>query len=64
MFITVITTNIYFNKQCLTKNVTPKYAQIKIPNTSPASLNTSKKIQMIRIKEEIQFLVCCVDGNK
>jgi hypothetical protein len=48
--------NICFNKQCLTKKVIPKYAQIKIPNTSPASKNTTKKVQMIRIKEEIKFL--------
>jgi hypothetical protein len=47
--------NIYFNKQRLTKKVTPKYAQIKIPNTSPASLNICKKIQMIQLKEEIKF---------
>jgi len=26
--------NIYFNRQCLTKNLTPKYANIKIPTTS------------------------------
>ena len=29
--------NIYFNKQCLIKKVTSKYANIKFANTSPAS---------------------------
>jgi len=34
----------------------PKYAQIKIPNTSPTSHNTAKKIQIMRIKYEVKFL--------
>jgi len=29
--------NIYINRQCLKQSVIPKYAQIKIPHTSPAS---------------------------
>jgi len=29
--------NIYFNRQCLIKKVVPKYANIKIPHTSPAT---------------------------
>jgi len=29
-------TSIHFNRQCLKKNLTPSYAQIKVPNTSPA----------------------------
>jgi hypothetical protein len=29
--------NIYFNKQCLINNITPLYAKIKIPHTSPAA---------------------------
>jgi hypothetical protein len=36
--------------------VIPKYAQINVPNTSPASHNTAKKIQTIRVKDEIKFL--------
>jgi hypothetical protein len=36
--------------------VVPKYAQIKVPNTSPASRSTTKKIQTIQIKDEIKFL--------
>ena len=30
--------NIYFNQQCLKQVVTPKYAQMKVPYTSPASI--------------------------
>ena len=29
--------NIFFNRQCLKQGVIPKYAQIKLPYTSPAS---------------------------
>jgi hypothetical protein len=48
--------NIYFNRQCLIKKVTPKYANIKFPNTSPSSQITTKKVQITRIKDEIKFL--------
>ena len=48
--------NIYFNKQCLYKKVTPKYAQVRIPNTSPASQNTAHKARIMRIKDELRFL--------
>ena len=48
--------NIYFNKRCLQNKVTPKYAQIKIPNTSPASQSTTQKVRTLRIKEELKFL--------
>jgi hypothetical protein len=48
--------NIYFNKQCIRKQLTPAYARIKVPNTSPAHKNTQKKIPAIRIKDEIKFL--------
>jgi len=37
--------NIYFNWQCLIKKVIPKYANIQIPHTSPATDITQKKIQ-------------------
>jgi len=50
------TANIYFNRQCLTKNLNPKYAVIKIPTTSKAAQNTQKKVSHIRIKDEIKFL--------
>jgi hypothetical protein len=48
--------NIYFNKQCLVKKITPAYANIKLPNTSPAACTTQKKIHVMRIKDELRFL--------
>jgi len=48
--------NIYFNRQCLKLGLIPKYAQIKIPYISPATIVTQKKIQTTRLKEEIKFL--------
>jgi len=48
--------NIYFNRQCLNKKkIIPKYVNIKVANTSPAA-RTTKKAQLIRIKEEIRML--------
>ena len=35
--------NIYFNQQCLHNKVIPKYAPLKVPNTSPASQSTAQK---------------------
>ena len=48
--------NIYFNWQCLIKKVIPKYANIGIPHTSPATNITQKKIHTIQLKDEIKFL--------
>jgi hypothetical protein len=48
--------DIHFNKQCLAKNLTPCYADIKIPHTSQAALITKRKIGHIRVKDEIKFL--------
>jgi len=48
--------NIYFNRQCCIKKVIPIYANIKIPYTSPATNVTQKKMQTIRLKDEIKFL--------
>ena len=48
--------NIYFNKQCLVHKVTPTYAKIRVPYTSPASIVTQRKASTIRIKDEIRFL--------
>jgi hypothetical protein len=47
---------IFFNKQCLAKNIIPKYANIKVPATSKAAHYTQKKVSLIRIKDEIKFL--------
>jgi len=48
--------NIYFNKQCLVRRIVPSYANIKLPNTSPAASTTQKKVHSMRIKDEIKFL--------
>jgi hypothetical protein len=48
--------NIYFNHQCLKRNLTPNYAKIKIPYTSPTTIITKQKIQNLPLKDEIQFL--------
>jgi len=48
--------NIYFNRQCLTQNLTPNYSKIKILNTSLASGFTQEKIVKLWIKDEIKFL--------
>ena len=57
--------DIYFNKQCLAKKIVPNYANIKVPNTSPAaqkpktkpkSLESNKKLNScIRKKDKIKF---------
>ena len=48
--------NIYFKQQCTQLGVTPHYARIKVPKTSPTAVVTQRKIQLIRVKEEIKFL--------
>ena len=47
--------NICFNRQCLTKKVIPKYANVRITYTSPAT-NITQKIHTIRRKDEIKCL--------
>ena len=48
--------NIYFNRQCIKKQQTPSYANMKVPNTSPACKHTQKKLPTIRIKDDIRYL--------
>jgi len=48
--------NTYCNRQCLIKKLVPKYANIKISYTSSATNITQKKLQTIRLKDEIKFL--------
>ena len=48
--------NIYFNRQCLKNNIIPKYARVKVPNTSPASQHTAQKAKVMRVKDELKFL--------
>jgi hypothetical protein len=51
--------NIYFNRQCLNKNVIPKYGNIKVPYMSPATAITQKKVQTIR-DGQIYKTICWV----
>ena len=48
---------IYFNRQCLKRDITPKHASIKIPYTSPATNVTQKKVQINRIREKAFYVV-------
>jgi hypothetical protein len=48
--------NLYFNRQCIQRRLTPNYAKIKIPGNSPAAKHTLRKAQAIRIKDELRFL--------
>jgi len=41
--------NIYFSKQCLIK-IIPSYANITLPNASPAAHITQKKVHIMHIK--------------
>jgi len=45
--------NIFFNKECLTKNLTPNYANIRIPTTSAAAQITQRKVSLVRIKDDL-----------
>jgi len=53
--------SIYFNTQCLKKQLTPNYANIKIPNTSPAHKHTQHKIPAIRTRMRYDI---CIPRNK
>jgi hypothetical protein len=46
----------YFNRQCLKQGIVPKYANIKIGYTSPASSIIQSKMQTTHIKDEIKYL--------
>jgi hypothetical protein len=48
--------NILFNKQCITENIIPAYATLEISRTSSAATTIQRKVQTLRIKEEIKFL--------
>jgi hypothetical protein len=49
--------NIYFNQQCLRKQLIPTYTKIKAPYTSPAFKYTQRKVPNLRIKDEIKYLM-------
>jgi hypothetical protein len=42
--------------QCTAKKITPRYTNIKVPYASKAAQNTQRKVNTIRIKDEIKFL--------
>ena len=48
--------NIYFNRQCPIKKLIPNYAKIKIPCISPEKETIQRKVQTVRLKEEMKFL--------
>jgi hypothetical protein len=48
--------DILFNKHCMTENIVPAYATLKIPRTSLGATITQRKAQTLRIKEKIKFL--------
>jgi hypothetical protein len=54
--ILICNANIHFNRECIKRNITPKYANIKIPSTSPAEKHTKKETLLQRIKDEGKFL--------
>jgi hypothetical protein len=56
MFILKRNANIYIYKQYLETDITPKFEDKKIKNTSWGSKYTQQKIQRIRIKGEQIFL--------
>jgi hypothetical protein len=48
--------SIYFNQQYLRRQLTPGYANIKAPKTSPASKRTQHKLPTLRIKDGTKHL--------
>jgi hypothetical protein len=47
--------NLYFNKQCLARDIVAKYANIQFPNTSPIAQITTRKAQITRLQDDIKF---------
>ena len=45
--------DVFFNRQCLAKNIIPKYCNIKVPATSKAAHTTQKKVSSIRSPNEL-----------
>ena len=55
--------NLFFNQKCLKHKITPKYANIQVPYTSEASVHTQRKVQVLRVKDEISIVSCVYDDN-
>jgi hypothetical protein len=45
--------DIFFNKQCLAKNIIPNYANIKVPATSKAAHTAHKKVNIVVLTDII-----------
>ena len=56
--------NVYFNRKCVIKDVTLKLCKNKYPYTSPTTNIPQKKVQTIRLKEEIKFLYIYMKKEK
>jgi hypothetical protein len=48
--------DIDFNKKCLIKKVTPKYAKVKFSGNSKPNKLTKSKAEVMRVKFEIKHL--------
>ena len=48
--------HIKFNKKCLVNKVIPKYANIRIKNTSNTAVKIKERAEIMWIKEEIKCL--------
>jgi hypothetical protein len=44
------TANIKFNKTCIIENIIPKYAAVKIPGNTMASIITKQQVQHLRVQ--------------
>jgi hypothetical protein len=49
--------DIKFNKTCISDNIIPKYAAIKVPGNTMASKRTKQKAQYLRIKKRSKIFV-------
>jgi hypothetical protein len=47
--------NIWFNKQALSRKVTPKYVKVKVSGICLQAIKTQKTAECIRIKNELKF---------
>jgi hypothetical protein len=55
--------NIHFNRTCLERNLTPKYAHIKINSHYKTIINhTETQTRKIRLRNEIKFLYATKQG--
>jgi hypothetical protein len=48
--------NVYFSKQCISRNLTPNDVNVNISNTSPAARFLKTKAQRMCVKDELKFL--------